>query len=243
MKSVFRFLSSIGLSIAIVATPAFANQYDTVKNATNNEGGYFSAPNVSMSSNWSSSFPCRFLIKTHWLAYNGAYASYKDWIEVGRVHGEVEDNTGTYTCSGKKVKFYDAYYTGYGIWDASGNLTITEWPVTGFSTTGTHNYQIQRTGSAQWKAYIDFTTVRTFSWNQVNAVRHDIGWETNTSASTWSTPNYSSAHELLISGTWQRWTTGYKSDASNGGNSLGWYVKFGTNANGTTDHSKAEYYR
>lgn len=239
---VTRVILAALLLFSLAATPAFANEYAIVSNMTTNEGGYFSAPNVSMNSNWSTSFPCRFINKTHWLRFDGAHASYDDWLEVGRTHGKIEDATGTVTCGGEKVKLYDAYYTAYGTYDSAGVLTYEEFPVTGFSTTGTHNYQIQRTGTGQWKAYVDFTAVRTYTWNFSSSTGQDIGWEANTTAATWTAPNYSTSHQLLISGSWRNWSTGVYYDYSTGHNVMGWYADCDLNPDLTTNYSKATYW-
>ena len=229
------FATLLGLSLPI---PVLANEYAIIHNLTDNEGGFFSAPDVSMTSNWSSSNPCLFVVKTQWLAYKGADPAQQDWIELGRVNGAVRSSTGTTYCGTIKVGFYDTFYTARAKHDSFGQETYEEWPVTSISTGGTHNYQVKKTALNEWTAYIDYTRVLTHTgWNQSKSVRHDIGWETNTATAWWGTPNYSTAHQLLINSSWQNWNTGFKEDASNSGNSLGWYANF------DGAYSKAKYTR
>ncbi len=115
MKSLLG-LSVLLLGLTYAPCAHAAKQYAAYRAVQNNTGGFFSAPNVSMSSGWSSSNPCNFLVKTQWLSFNGANAANKDWIELGRVHGAVQAQSGgTYNCgTAAMVSYYDAYYTAVG---------------------------------------------------------------------------------------------------------------------------------
>jgi hypothetical protein len=219
------------------------HQYALVRNTTPNEGAYFFARNVSMNSEWSTFFPCRYLVKTQWLGFDGDNPDKQDWIEIGRLHGPAPAEISSASCEGIPVRFYDAYYTASGKYDSSGQLTYSESLITGFRIDGSHNWQIQRTGSSEWTAYIDYTAVRKYAWAKTHAVRHDVGWETNSSAATWESPNYAGAIQLLINGIWKTWTTGQRLDYNSLVNAMKWYADFLKKPDGTTDYSAVKYWR
>lgn len=132
------------------------------------------------------------------------------------------------------MKDYDAYYVATQV-----GSSYDEWPVTGFGTTGGHSFQVQRTGTGQWTAYIDFTAVRTFTRTENDATRHRVGFESNYSDTWFASPSDTTSHQILVSGTWNYWTSGSREDASTGWNGASWNTVFGTKAGGGTDYSKA----
>lgn len=234
MKSVLS-LSILLLGLSYAPASLAANQYAFVRTSQSNTGGFFSAPNVSMSSGWSSSNSCAFLVKTSWLGFKGTYSRADDWIELGRVNGAVQNPQGNATCSGGKVSNYDAYYTARGRYNSAGVLDYAEFPITNISTSGTHNYQIKKVSSADWRTYIDGITTLTYpGWSAANATTHDVGWEANNNTSSWASPNYSTAHQILVNGSWTNWGSLGKVDASTGGNTLGWFA----NPDGGTSQAK-----
>lgn len=220
-------LSALLLGLAYAPRADAINNYAYVRTTQSSTGGFFSAPNVSMSSGWSTSNPCNFLVKTQWLSFNGTYSAAKDWIELGRVNGAVKNPNGTATCgSGQtagKVSNYDAYYTATGRYNSAGVLTYNEFPITTIGTSGTHSYKIEKISTANWRTYIDGITTLTYTgWSASNPVIHEVGWEANNSISSWTSPNYANPLQILVNGSWVNWGSLAKVDSSNGGNNLGW---------------------
>ncbi|THF73050.1 hypothetical protein [Cohnella fermenti] len=221
------------------AIPAYANDYARVANlGVSIQGGYFSAANTTLSGGFSSTNTCNFVVKTQWLGF-GSGSTSAGWIEVGRVNGATENPSGAYTCGTTKVSNADGYYTAA----QSSAGVYEEYLVTGFSTSGTHNYQIQYTSGTNWVAYVDYTSVHTYSRTETTATRHRVGFETNNTSATWTSGNTSTAIQTLgTGGSWSNWTTGTREDYSTGYNSLLWYANFGTSG-GTTNYSTATYTR
>jgi hypothetical protein len=227
MKILSIGIGALLLGLAYVPGSQAASQYAVVSTSQANTGGFFSAQNVSMSASWSPNSPCSFIVKTNWVAFNGSNATSKDWIELGRVNGSVRSPSGNSFCGSERVGFYDAYYTATGRINAAGVLTYNETPITTISTSGSHNYQIKKISSTEWRTYIDGITTLTYTgWNYPTSVRHDVGWETNSLSPFWTSPNYSSSHQVLINGTWTNWSSGSRNDASTGWNNLGWFANF-----------------
>ena len=236
MKSVLG-LGVLLLGLAYAPSAHAAKQYASYRAVQNNTGGYFSAPNVSMNSGWSSSNPCNFLIKTQWLSFKGASSANDDWIELGRVHGAVErESGGTYNCgtsaNPSMVSYYDAYYTATMKFNSTGGYSYREWPITTISTAGSHSYQIKKVSSnTDWRGYIDNIQVLTYpGWNAANAAYQDVGWEANYATNTtptWTSPNYANPLKFLINGSWTDWSSTNVTTAGSGSisqGSLGWAV-------------------
>jgi hypothetical protein len=103
-------------------------------------------------------------------------------------------------------------------------------------------------GTYQWATYIDNVRVLTYpSVFQSTALGHQIGWEANLSSNskaTWTSPNFSDLHQVLISGSYQYWNTGARRDASSSPprNNKNWKALFPLTS-GVTDYTKGEYTR
>lgn len=235
MRRLQVFVATNLLAVLLLTSPAFANEYSRVANlGVTVQGAYFYSPSVSLNSYWSTSQPCRFIIKTHWLGFADSNGNSTGWIEIGRVHGAMSDPSSSVKCGLDPVSNYNAYYVA----TQNGSL-YDEWPVTGFGTTGAHNFQVQRTGFGEWTAYIDYTAVRKFTRTEQNAARHRVGFESNYSDTWFASPSDTTSHQVLVNGTWEYWTSGSREDASTGYNNVNWNTVFGKKADGTTDYAKA----
>lgn len=240
-KSMLSFLISCML-ILTLSTSAYAEHAIVITDKVNT-GSYFSYTDVTMTSGWNTSNPCRFVNKTTWIGFNGDYSK-PDWLETGRTAGKMPDSSGSVTCGGLKVVGINGNYAAYGKYNSSGVLTYEEWGYNA-SHSGTHNFQIQRTSATEWKAYFDLGVIKTFTWNKTSGFDARVGLEVNNSVSTIAFPNYTTSHQTRsTSGTWSNWTNGQIIDASDMYNSRNWYVNFGTlggSGSGGPDYSKATY--
>jgi hypothetical protein len=238
-KSMIGMLFSVVLMLTL-STSAFA-EHAIVSISQTNQGSYFSYTDVTMNSGWNTSNPCRFLNKTTWIGFNGDHPTNTDWLEVGRTHGKIPNASGTVTCGSDKVISINGNYAAYGKFSSSGVLTYEEWGYAA-SNSGTHNFQIQRTATNEWKAYFDFNVIKTFAWAPTSGITARVGLEVNNSVATMTFPNYTTAHQTQsTSGVWSNWTSGTRFDASGSYNSRGWYANFGTTASGGTDYTKVTY--
>lgn len=212
------------LSLPGFSYAALDNMYANATNGSiKHHGGYFWATLQSMDPKWSTSSPKNFILHSMWLVYD----SYGSWMELGYVKGGMDaDKDGTYTN-------YDGFYTAKGVRNSSGGLSsYTEMPISHSSKTIglSYTYRIERdpNNTSQWKTYIDGNYKNTWGSVSAEALRMDVGLETNNTSSESNRWNESGLSHI-VSGQMKSWTTGTTNLVTKGLRNdlyVGWKTKY-----------------
>jgi hypothetical protein len=161
--------------------------YDTVPNAT---------------SNWSASFPNRFVGKTMWVTRN---ADYKAWTENGYFQGAAANGT-----------YKDTFYYAYGKVDTSGN--VTEYGEAYINITPTigsgHHHHTTYLGDSigYWRMTLDNNSATNWDvYGWAGDGRMDVGVESNNALSyitnTSTSPTNTSGLQYYEDSSWHSWTS------------------------------------
>jgi hypothetical protein len=234
-----KFLSSLfvfTLIFALAATSsayAQCNSHSQLELTATEKGGYYSANNINMNANWTST-QHPFVLRTMWTVIDTNYS----WVETGFMDGDLNGAN------------YHGFYVAYGISNSVGTLVdYNEYSVSGPSTTvgTTHNFEVQYIGNNYWRAYFDLNSKLDVYSTTGYGLGVNIGWETGATNSpytnfTYDSPNQTTAHQYQnASGVWNNWSSGTPNNADRGcsNNAQMPVAKFSNP--GTIDYTKGIY--